>query len=68
MQDDSKKPKPKITVKGVENKKLTVELTEGQKNLAIDNTLLHTPDGINWLFFDDYLPLIQSLIKAHPNL
>jgi hypothetical protein len=68
MQDNSKKPKPTITVKAVDNKKLTVELTEAQKNLAIDSELLHTPDGKEWLFFDDYLPLLQSLKKAHPNL
>lgn len=57
--------KPTIIATGVENSKLKVELTEDQKNIAVDNTLVHY-DGKEWKFFDDYLPLIESLKKAHP--
>jgi len=57
--------KATITVKGVENEKLTVELTEDQKNIAVDNELIQY-DGTEWRFFDDYLSLIESLKKAHP--
>jgi NOL1/NOP2/fmu family ribosome biogenesis protein len=56
-----------IIATGVENTKLKVELNEDQKNLAVDNDLIHH-DGKEWKFFDDYLPLIESLKKAHPGI
>lgn len=53
---------------GVEDKTLSVILTETLKGIAIDNNLVHSPDGKQWLFFDADLPLIEAMKKAHTKL
>jgi hypothetical protein len=56
----------KIKARSVEelgHKEQTVELTEDQKNVAIDNCLVHY-DGKEWRFFIQDLPLIESLKKS----
>lgn len=41
----------------------SIELTENQKNVAIDNDLIHY-DGTQWRFFIQDLKLIESLKKS----
>ena len=55
-----------ITATGVENQNLRVELTEGQKNIAIDNELVHSDNGTDWKFFDSDISLLESLKKQNP--
>ena len=56
----------KIKIRSVEEldqKEQTVELSEDQKNVAVDNCLVHY-DGTEWRFFSHDLPLIESLKKS----
>lgn len=56
----------KIKARSVEelgHQEQTVELSEDQKNVAVDNDLIHY-DGTKWRFFIQDLPLIESLKKS----
>jgi len=56
----------KIKIRSVEEldqKEQTIELSEDQKNVAVDNCLIHF-DGTVWRFFAQGLPLIESLKKS----
>lgn len=56
----------KIKIRSVEeqgHQEQTVELSEDQKNVAVDNCLVHY-DGTEWRFFIQDLPLIESLKKS----
>lgn len=61
-----KQKKMKIKARSVEElgyQEQTIELTEDQKNFAVDNELVHY-DGTEWRFFIQDLPFIESLKKS----
>lgn len=57
-----------VKATGVDDSTLSIVLTEDQKNIAVDNELIHSPDGKSWKFFDDDLSKIENLKKVHTKL